>query len=83
MKILRQQQYIIQTIKWKSWARSYHSEELFFPLCPCIVEDIGKTGKGKAKQELKGLQQNDCHKLNQLQTMQWWQPACVWKSLSK
>jgi hypothetical protein len=49
--------------------RSYHSERLFSPQYPCIAEDIGRNEKGKAKQELQGLQQSDCHKQNQLQTM--------------
>lgn len=35
--------------------RSYHSEGLFSPQYPCIVEDIGRNEKGKVKQELKGL----------------------------
>ena len=61
----------------------YHLKVLIFQRYPYIVEDIGKTGKGKAKQELKGLQWSDCHKQNQLQTMQWWQPACIKKSLSR
>lgn len=49
--------------------RSYHSERLFSPQYPCIAEDIGRNEKGKAKQELQGLQESDYHKQNQLQTM--------------
>lgn len=50
--------------------RFYHSEGLFSPQYPCIVEDIGRNEKDMVKQEQKELQGNDCHKQNQLQTMQ-------------
>ena len=61
---------------------SYHSEEQFSLQYLCTAGDIGLSGKDKAKQEPKGLQQSGCHKQNQLPTKQLWQPTKNLKNAS-
>jgi hypothetical protein len=52
---------------------------LFSLQCLCTAGDIGLSEKGKAKQELKELQQSDCHKQNQLPTKQLLQPTKIFE----
>jgi len=78
-EILSRTCYIFRRARGKVGERNYHWRDNFFLWYLCIGEDIAIDAINKEEQELLVSQLSDCHKLNQLQAKQLWQPANIIK----